>query len=134
MMNPWLKNYGHDRFTFTEDMYAHNTRKFAVTEAPVSHGYPYTGWMQVALVYGIGLYTAKEQGIVKKGVYFQRYWRAHYFDWLLFGKRALIFGWAGGLVVGTYMFGNYWVALKRMYSKYRFYMCMPKTDPYNRDT
>ncbi len=90
--------------------------------------------MQLALVYSIGLYTAKEQGIVKKGVYLQRFWKAHYFDWLLFFKRAGIFGVGGGLVVGTLFFGDTPLTLNRMRSRYHYLFSMQKTDPYNKDT
>jgi len=133
-MNPWLDNYGYDRYTFTEEIMYSNTRNSIDNEARASHGYPRTAWLQLALVYGVGLYTAKEQGIVKKGVYFQNFFRAHYFDWLLFFRRSAVYGIAGGFVLGTYFFGNHSVAAVRAYNKYRYYLKMPKTDPYNRDT
>jgi len=133
-MNPWLKNYGRDRYTFTEEAGAITTRKAYETEASRSHGYPRTAWLQLAIVYGAGLYTAKEQGIVKKGVYFQAFWKAHYFDWLLFMRRGAIYGLVGGFFLGTYMFGSPEISGHRAYNKYRYYFCMPKTDPNNRNT
>ena len=133
-LNPWLKNFGKDRLTYEpESTYTDTAREFYV-EGPRSHGYPATAWLQLGLVYAAGLYTAKEQGIVKKGVYFQRFWRAHYFDWLLFARRAGIYGIAGGLLIGTRFLGNPHVALLRVYSKYYYYFAMETTDPRNRDT
>jgi hypothetical protein len=86
------------------------------------------------LVYSIGLYTAKEQGIVKKGVYFQRFWKAHYFDWLLFARRGAIYGWAGGFLLGIVMFGDSAVSMKRALSKYHYWCSMEPTDPRNEVT
>lgn len=134
LMNPFLKNYGRDRFTHTPEMLNVNTRKIHSLEGPASHGYPYTAWLQLTLVYAIGLYTAKEQGIVKKGVYFQRYWKAHYFDWLLFLKRAGIYGIGGGIVLGTIFFGDKITAQRRIRNRYEFLFTMPRPDPRNTDT
>jgi hypothetical protein len=86
------------------------------------------------LVYACGLYTAKEQGIVKKRVFFQRYWRAHYFDWLLFARRSAIYGIAGGLVLGTVIFGDQKLALRRAISRYHFWFSMENPDPKMRET
>ncbi len=132
-MNPWLKNYGRDRYTFTPERYQITARESYIREAPRAHGYPATAWLQLGLIYGIGLYTAKEQGIVKKGVFFQKYWKAHYFDWLLFGRRALIFGWAGGLFIGTHLFGSPQLAIRRAFSKYYLYFGWEKPDPRQRE-
>jgi len=79
------------------------------------------------------LYTAKEQGIVKKGVYFQRYWRAHYFDWLLFLRRAGIYGIGGGLVLGTYLFGSPRISFSRGINYYRYLFSFAPPDPKNRE-
>lgn len=131
VMNPWLRNYGRDKFTFSPEMPYTSAAYYTKYEAPIAHGYPFTAWFQLALVYAAGLYTAKEQGIVKKGVYFQRYWRAHYFDWLLFAKRGAIYGWAGGLVLGTLLVGKPDIAIKRIISKYTCWFTMETTDPRN---
>ena len=69
-MNPWLKNYGRDRFSYRPETPYTSALMYNTNEAPMAHGYPATAWMQLFLVYSIGLFTAKEQGIVKKGVYF----------------------------------------------------------------
>ena len=58
-----------------------------------------------------------------------KFWRHHYFDWISFGKRSLIFGWAGGLVAGTILFGNANLALKRVYGKYEYYLMDKVDDP-----
>lgn len=94
----------------------------------MAHGYPYTAWLQLGLLYYVGLHTAKEQGIVKMGVPFARYWRAHYFDWITFARRGAIYAWAGGLVAGTVLFGSPDLALRRTISKYHYYFSMEKLD------
>ena len=127
-MNPWLENYGRDRFTHKPEMTFTSAAHYAQTEAAYAHGYPATSWIQLAFIYAAGIYTAKEQGIVKRGVYFQRFWRAHYFDWLLFARRAGIYGVAGGFVFGTFWFGNVKLSLRRIYSKYQYYMQMEKQE------
>jgi hypothetical protein len=118
LMNPWLKNYGRDRLTFTPETPYTSSVYLARNEGSHSHGYPLTAWLQLAIVYGCGLYTAKEQGIVKKRVFFQSFWRAHYFDWLLFARRGFTYGIVGGLLVGTALFGDQRLALRRVFSKY----------------
>ncbi len=125
-MNPWLQNYGRDRFTFNPETPFTSAAYLARNEAAFSHGYPVTAWLQLGLVYACGLYTAKEQGIVKKRVFFQRYWRAHYFDWLLFARRGFTYGVVGGLVAGTVFFGDQSIAFRRIVSKYNAYFCMEK--------
>jgi predicted ABC-type ATPase len=73
-MNPWLANYGRDRLTYNPETTFSSASFLARNEASQSHGYPVTAWLQLGLVYACGLYTAKEQGIVKKRVFFQKYW------------------------------------------------------------
>ena len=34
----------------------------------------------------------------------------------------MVVGWAGGLVVGTLLFGNAGLALRRIYGKYEYYI------------
>ena len=132
-MNPWLANYGKDRFTFTPETTYTSAAYLQRNEGSFSHGYPQTAWLQLALVYACGLYTAKEQGIVKKRVFFQRFWRAHYFDWLLFARRGFVYGIAGGLLIGTLTFGDHVLALRRVYSKYQYYFQMQNLDPKQRE-
>lgn len=133
LMNPWLKNYGRDRFTFTPEVTFSSAAYIAKNEASRAHGYPQTAWLQLAIVYACGLYTAKEQGIVKKRVFFQKFWTAHYFDWLLFGRRSLVYGIAGGLFLGTALFGDNQLALRRFVSRYQYMFCMEKPDPLQRE-
>ena len=128
-MNPWLANYGRDRLTYSPETTFASANYHARNEASQSHGYPKTAWLQLAIVYGCGLYTAKEQGIVKKRVFFQRFWRAHYFDWLLFARRGFTFGIVGGLVLGTYVFGDSRLAMRRAFSKYHYLFTMENPDP-----
>ncbi len=133
-MNPWLKNYGRDRLTYNPETTFTSTAFLARNEASISHGYPQTAWLQLAIVYGCGLYTAKEQGIVRKRVFFQKFWTAHYFDWLLFARRGFTYGIVGVLLAGTFLFGDQRLALRRAVSRYQYLFCMEKTDPRNRET
>lgn len=132
-MNPWLANYGRDRLTFNPETPYSSAVYHKHNEASLSHGYPVTAWLQLGLVYACGLYTAKEQGIVKKRVFFQAFWRAHYFDWLLFARRSFVYGIAGGLVLGTMLFGDQRLAVRRAVSRYHFWFSMEKPDPRMRE-
>ena len=60
-VNPWLKDYGKDRLSYRgpENYFYKNVEAFE-NEAKQSHGYPTTFYLQLAIVYGAGLYTAKE--------------------------------------------------------------------------
>ena len=118
-MNPWLSNKPYDRANYTPEMTEFWNQVWEKKEMRYVHGYPTTGYLQLAILYGVGLYTAKEQGIVTKGSYLKPYWKAHYFDWLLFAKRGLIYAGAGGLVLGCYLFGMPNYAPRRAYGKYR---------------
>ena len=128
-MNPWLKNYGRDRFTYSPETTYSSAAYLARNEASQSHGYPVTAWFQLGLVYACGLYTAKEQGIVKKRVFFQKFWQAHYFDWLLFARRGFTYGIVCGFLAGTVLFGDHRLALRRAISKYHYLFSMEKPDP-----
>ncbi len=81
-----------------------------------------TYFLQAGLVYGIGYYTAMEQGIIRKSAFKPMFWRHHYFDWMLFAKRGTIFGVIGGAVVGTVIFGNQNLAQKVMKRRYTEWM------------
>mmetsp|Transcript_35937 Transcript_35937/g.55211 ORF Transcript_35937/g.55211 Transcript_35937/m.55211 type:complete len:170 (-) Transcript_35937:58-567(-) len=114
--------YGRDPYSYQiEDLWTGN-RYWERNEGSFSHGYPTTAYFQLALIYGCGLYTAQKQGIVKRGVFFQRYWRHHYFDWTLFLKRSFKIGVVGGMVAGTYLFGDPELAWKRLISKFNMYI------------
>lgn len=69
----------------------------------------------------MGLYTAKEQGCVARGVLFSRFWRFHYFDWLTFLRRGGIYAWGGGLVLGTILFGSPDLSFKRVLGRYEYF-------------
>ena len=116
-----IGNFGRDRSTYRPENHYPNAEFWAKHEARMAHGYPYTAWLQLALLYGAGIYTAQEQGCIKKSVFVSRFWRYHYFDWLTFLRRGAIYGWAGGLVAGTVMFGNPNLSLKRAMSRYHYY-------------
>ena len=57
---------------------------------------------------------------MKNGVYFQKYWKHHYFDWIKFGVRSFKLAGIGGFIGGTILFGNPDLALRRAVSKYYF--------------
>ena len=55
-----LRGMGRDKFTYDpEPMYMRN-QYLRYNEAKHAHGYPGTAWLQLALVYGCGIYTATE--------------------------------------------------------------------------
>ena len=72
------------------------------TENKWLFGYPFTYFVQAAGVVASALYTSHKQG------YPLNYpiWRAHYFDWMTFLKRAGLYGVVGGFVLGTIFFGQ----------------------------
>ena len=97
-----------------------NSDYFAKYEGRIAHGYPGTAWLQLGLLYGVGIYTAKEQGIVSKNVIFARFWKFHYFDWITFLRRGGIYAWAGGLVAGTVLFGSPDISIRRTITRYHY--------------
>ena len=44
-MNPWLKNYGRDRYTFKPESTYTSTMFLDKYEGPHSHGYPATAYL-----------------------------------------------------------------------------------------
>ncbi len=44
-MNPWLDNYGMDRFTYTPEMTYVSTAVLKRSEPKVAHGYPRTTYL-----------------------------------------------------------------------------------------
>lgn len=45
LMNPWLKNYGQDRFTHSAEKTYTSAAYYQRNEGRHSHGYPFTAWM-----------------------------------------------------------------------------------------
>ena len=120
--NPQLtKHFGQDRHSYESESLGLSNEYWTRMEPAVAHGYPATAWLQLGLLYGVGLYTAQEQGIVTRSTFFARYWRAHYFDWLTFARRGAIYAWAGGLAAGIVLFGSPDLTVKRAISKYHFW-------------
>ena len=70
---------------------------------------------------------------MKRGAIVGKFWRHHYFDWISFFRRAGIYGWAGGLLAGTVLFGNPNIAIRRCHSKYLLYMKGRQTDVRNNE-
>ena len=104
--NDFMELYGLDRFTAVEDRYYTSSIYWRKNESKIISGYPQTFYLQASLVYLCGLYTARQQGIVKRNVFFSPYWRAHYFDWTLFLRRSVLIGGFGGLALGSYIWGR----------------------------
>ena len=107
-----------NRWNYTPETLQKSNQYWRNNEARIAHGYPGTAWLQLGLLYGCGLYTAKEQGLIRKGVILTKFWKFHYFDWIMFMRRGLIFAWAGGLLAGTVMFGSPNLSLKRTINRY----------------
>ena len=126
-INPFLKNTGRDRMTYDPQRRAERFRYTMEREAFDSHGQPATTLLQALLIYGCGLYTAREQGIAKRNQWRCKFWQAHYFDYITFLRRAGVFGVGGGLVLGTLMFGLPTVAIRRIHSYYL--SCTTFADP-----
>ena len=124
----FLRGYGRDPFTFKVENYQLENEYWRFNEAGNSHGYPATAWLQLGLLYACGIYTAQEQGIIKRGTPFARFWRAHYFDWITFSVRGVKYAWLGGLVAGTVLFGSPDIAFKRMVSKFNYVMFEAEID------
>ena len=80
------------------------------------------------MLYGCGVYTAREQGVFSRVQFYGRFWRHHYFDWMTFARRGVVYAWAGGLVAGTVLFGNPEVSMKRVVSKYHRWVSAEKRD------
>ena len=114
--NPSLcKDYGVNAWSYQIEDDRYWNRYWFKNEAKASHGYPYTYGIQIAAFFGIGYYTAREQGIPNP----HNFLKSHWFDWATFLRRFAIYGVAGGLVVGTLVFGDTGLALKRIYNRYK---------------
>jgi hypothetical protein len=61
-------------------------------------------------------------------VFLTKFWRFHYFDWIGYMRRCAIYGWAGGLVAGTVLFGNPELAIRRAVNKYNYWFSLEKID------
>ena len=115
---PLVKDFTRDSMNFRPELNYSNSDYWAKYEARMAHGYPLTAWLQLGLLYGVGLYTAKQQGLIRGSAVFSRFWKFHYFDWIAFSKRGVVYAWGGGLVAGTVLFGSPDVSIRRGISKY----------------
>jgi hypothetical protein len=125
--------HGRDALTYTVEQNMMSATYWDKYESPISHGYPYTSWLQLGLMYGCGIYTAQEQGVIKRNVFVSRFWKFHWFDWITFLKRSTIIAGVGGFVAGTVLFGNSNLALRRAKSRYTYLTSMEIQDPDNKD-
>jgi hypothetical protein len=108
---------GKDRYTQLPENYYYWSTYYYLNEPRVAHGYPYTAYLQTGLVVTSALYTAKKQGYPLT----YPFWRAHYYDWLLFAKRGGIYGIGGGLVLGTIFFGDPAMSIRRLKHSYKYW-------------
>ena len=53
---------------------------------------------------------------------FGKFWQHHYFDWIQFARRSAVVGVGGGLVLGTLLFGDMSLSLRRIKGKYTYYL------------
>lgn len=90
-------------------------------EARDAHGYHQTYWIQFGLAYACGIYTAQQQGIIRKTTFFARFWRHHYFDFIGWAKRSVLIAGFGGIALGTYFFGHPTIAINRCFNKFQYY-------------
>ena len=87
-----------------------------------------TSWLQIGLLYACGVYTAQEQGVMKRTQFFGRFWRHHYFDWITFARRGGLYAGVGGLCLGTVLFGNANISLRRGLHHLAFWFKEDKPD------
>jgi len=122
-VNPLITSrHGRDAFSYTPETTAIQNYYLRRWEGPLAHGYPYTSWLQMSLIYACGIYTATNQGILKRGQIFKNFWGHHYFDWIMFARRSAIFGVAGGLIAGTLLFGDLDMSLRRIKGKLAYHL------------
>ena len=122
MNQPLVKNFMRDSLNYQPELYNKNAVYWAQNEGRIAHGYPGTAWLQLGLLYGVGLYTAKQQGLIRSGVVFTKFWKFHYFDWITFLRRGGIYAFAGGLVAGTVLFGSPDLSIRRSISSYHYWL------------
>ena len=103
-------NYGMDPWSYNGEHNHHWISHYYRNESKMAHGYPMTYFLQAGIIYGLAFYTAREQGLPKPHMFF----KSHWFDWMLFFKRSAIFGVAGGMVLGTLLFGDTRISLNRI--------------------
>lgn len=126
----WLKNYGRDRYTYTAEQHIKGNEVFAAIEPMHAWGYPDTYLIQALLIYGVGIHTAKRQGIIAGHNYFCRFWRNHWFDWTTFIKNGFIYGYVGGQFAGMLLVGEPDLAWKRTVSKWNQWMVAPPMEDF----
>ncbi len=92
-------------------------------EAKMAHGYPGTFFLQGGLLWLTAFYTARAQGLPNPHLFY----KSHWFDWIQFFKRGLGVGVVGGLVLGTVLFGDTELSIRRIWNRYNTWKY---TDPY----
>ena len=55
----FLSGFGRDQLTYKPEKITLENEFWRYNEASWSHGYPATSWLQLAIMYGCGLYTAQ---------------------------------------------------------------------------
>ena len=114
-MNPSMcDSYGQNAWSAENENDNYNMLYWMRNESKQAHGYPYTFYMQAGIFYATAYYTARSQGLPAPHLFY----KSHWFDWITCFKRFAIFGIAGGLVLGTVLFGDTSLSLKRVYNRY----------------
>ena len=125
-LNPAFNKRGIDKFTYQPENHFYWAAHWRQNESRLAHGYPFTGFLQAALVFATGAYTAKQQGYPIT----HAWWKAHHFDWIKFMKRGSVFGIGGGLVLGTIFFGNPSLSISKLKNLYTvWFVYHDPTDP-----
>ena len=113
--NPSLcEDYGKNAWSYTTERDDVWFPYHFETEARYAHGYPYTTYLQAGIFFGTAYYTARQQGLPSPHLFY----KSHWFDWITCFKRFAVFGIAGGLVLGTFLFGDPKLSFKRIYNRY----------------
>ena len=127
--NNFLELFGRDQYTFSPEKLTLRNLELRNREASNAHGYPFTSWLQLGLCYGCAVYTAQEQGVFQRRQFVGKFWNHHYFDWILAARRSAIYGIGGGLVLGTFLFGDVKLSIRRIWGSYDYYLAGSVEDP-----
>ena len=60
MNKTYLDKFPRNKFNYNPELESKAIRYWTRNEAKEAHGYPFTAWLQLGLLYGCGVYTARE--------------------------------------------------------------------------
>ena len=127
--NNFLELFGRDQYTFEPENRTMRNLHLMENEALHAHGYPYTTYLQLGLCYGCAVYTAQEQGVFQRRQIIGKFWNHHYFDWILAAKRSGKYGVVGGFLLGTFLFGDVSLSIRRVFNRYNYFLAGSVEDP-----